>query len=70
MPKVMKECLHCSRDFETNTADIKRGYGKFCTRTCSSKYRETKKKGYDPLKVARNNFKRDNWLEQKYGVYE
>ena len=37
---VTQLCLHCNSSFETRTVDIKRGYGKFCSRTCSIVYRK------------------------------
>jgi hypothetical protein len=34
MSKVIKNCLHCNKEFETYAKYINRGHGKFCSRRC------------------------------------
>ena len=36
--KIERNCLFCSNKFKTSKAEVNRGYGKFCSRSCSSKY--------------------------------
>lgn len=33
-----KECLKCGNNFEVKNSEAKRGNGKFCSRSCASKY--------------------------------
>ncbi len=35
---VIKNCLYCHNIFEAKLSEVKRGYGKFCNRSCSSSY--------------------------------
>lgn len=36
---IKRNCIRCDKEFETRMSEIKRGYGKFCGRTCSSRHR-------------------------------
>jgi hypothetical protein len=38
-PKVKKQCLNCCKDILVFYADIERGRGKFCSRSCWDKYK-------------------------------
>lgn len=35
---MIKNCLHCNSEFEAKPSEIKRGFAKFCSRSCSSQY--------------------------------
>jgi len=37
MPKVPVTCQECGKKFETNQSDIKKGWGKYCSRACKNK---------------------------------
>lgn len=37
-PETVRECLECGEKFYAQLKEIRRGYGKFCTRSCSSTY--------------------------------
>jgi 5-methylcytosine-specific restriction endonuclease McrA len=43
MEKILKDCLNCSKKFETETRYITRGQGKFCSQSCSSSYAAKRK---------------------------
>ena len=43
MSKITKRCLECNSEFSTRQAEIDRGYGKFCSLSCSSKNHMKKK---------------------------
>ena len=36
---IPKNCLQCNKRFDARRVDVKRGHAKFCSRSCSSKYR-------------------------------
>lgn len=38
--KIKKDCKQCSTEFEARNADIKRGWGKFCSKSCKALYQE------------------------------
>jgi len=38
MTYELKNCLHCNTVFKAATKELKRGYGKFCSRSCGAKY--------------------------------
>ena len=35
--KIKKQCLFCTKEFETLQAEVNRGNGKFCSRSCRTK---------------------------------
>lgn len=37
--RVLKFCLQCKKEFETFHSEIKKGGGKFCSRSCATTYR-------------------------------
>ena len=39
MNTITKECLNCCQNFEAPSREVKRGNGKFCSISCSSKFR-------------------------------
>jgi hypothetical protein len=43
---MKKNCLECNQEFEAHVREVKRGNGKFCTISCSTKFaaKERKKK--------------------------
>ena len=43
------------------TADINRGWGLTCSKSCAAKKREKNRENYDVLKVKTNNMKRELW---------
>ena len=49
MKKVEKNCLWCGKAFLTYPCEIKKGGGKFCSRSCASTYRNTYN---NPAKLA------------------
>lgn len=46
---------------ENKNDNLKRGWGKCCSKSCAASLREKSKPGYDPERVARNNIRRANW---------
>ena len=49
MKTVTKTCLHCKSEFEAPVGEVKRGNGKFCCRSCSSRYTSRKRSEAKPL---------------------
>jgi len=47
---VEKECKWCGKLFTTRLAEIKRGYGKFCSRSCGATYRNLARRGVGSCK--------------------
>lgn len=45
MSLVDRKCAVCGKNFQARSADIDRGYGETCSRSCGSIKRETEKKG-------------------------
>lgn len=39
---VNRKCLHCKDRFIARTADVKRGWAKFCSKSCKAKHQETR----------------------------
>lgn len=49
MKTVTKTCLNCNTEFEALLREVKRGNGKFCCRSCSSKYAARQRAEAKPL---------------------
>lgn len=41
MPKVEAVCLWCGKTFLTHPCEVRKGGGKFCSRSCATTYRNT-----------------------------
>lgn len=52
MSTTTVSCLQCSVKFEADNKEINRGFGKFCTRSCSSAHSGKKKKKAQVSNVA------------------
>lgn len=48
MTTIKKNCLHCTKEFNTRSQDVKRGHGKFCSRKCSSDHNKGRKEIREP----------------------
>lgn len=46
MSKEKRNCEKCGEEFLAKTADVKRGWGRHCSKSCAAWKRE-KKKGFD-----------------------
>lgn len=56
-----RECDICKNIYTAKTADINRGWGLTCSKSCAAKKREKNRENYDVLKVKTNNMKRELW---------
>jgi len=55
----------CKKEYEAKEADVKRGWGLCCSKSCAATVREMKKPGYNPDRVAFNNIRRENWAADR-----
>lgn len=44
---VSKKCERCDKDIEVRQADINRGWGRFCSKSCKAK-KQAKRQFYTP----------------------
>ena len=58
---MKRKCDNCTQSYIAKEADIKRGWGLCCSKSCAASKREKSKPGYNPIRVAINNEKRENW---------
>ena len=58
---MLRKCDHCSNEYTARKADVKRGWGLCCTKSCAAKKREESKPSYNIDTVRRNNIRRANW---------
>lgn len=61
-----RKCDMCGRKYNADERNLKRGWGLCCSKSCAAKKRERAKPGYDPIRVAINNERRENWVDN-YG---
>ena len=57
---MKKACDNCGKEFNAKSSDLKRGWGRCCSKVCAASIREKSKQGYDPEKVKKNNELREN----------
>ena len=43
---VEKRCQFCKEKFLAKKADVKRGWGRFCSKSCKAKHQQKKRGGY------------------------
>lgn len=36
---MLRNCQHCGKQFKTKPSEVKRGFGKFCSRSCAGHYK-------------------------------
>lgn len=59
--KISKLCLHCGKSFYVHLSTIKKGYGKFCSASCRTTYRNIH---CNPAKQLEAKLKMSNWQKQ------
>lgn len=55
MGYIKRNCDHCSKPYNADERNVKRGWGKSCSKSCAASLREKSKPSYDPETVKRNN---------------
>ena len=53
-------CKYCDKKFQARPADIKRGWGKFCSKSCKAKEQEKRTGQYKKLTEEMAAMKRDS----------
>lgn len=64
-----RNCDVCSRNYNADERNIKRGWGLCCSKSCAAKKREKSKPGYSSERVQYNNHRRENWNEGRDNNY-
>jgi len=73
MSTTARACNNCNTQYQADNRNLKRGWGLTCSKRCAASLREKSKPGYNPKRVAANNFRRENWKvedENEYGVFK
>lgn len=73
MPAMLtRKCAQCKEEFQARAADVKRGWGKFCSKSCKAIKQENRTGQYAQLqrdRHYRNEFGGTPAYD-KYGEYE
>lgn len=72
MSIVDRKCQECKKPFQARSADVKRGWARFCSKSCKAKkqekrtgqYRELLNSGVDPRRD--NQLSRDERFEREH----
>lgn len=59
---MKRKCDNCGKQYTADDRNLKRGWGLCCSKSCAASKREKSKPGYNPIKVAINNERRENWV--------
>ena len=60
---IKRICDNCGKEYNADTRNLRRGWGRCCSKSCAAQFREKKKPGYNPERVARNNIRRECWTD-------
>ena len=63
--EIERHCDNCGCKYKADERNLKRGWGLCCSKSCAATKREKSKPGYDPLGVAINNERRENWATNR-----
>lgn len=58
---MKRKCDNCGKEYNAKEADVNRGWGLCCSKSCAASKREKNRPGYDPKTVEINNERRMNW---------
>ena len=58
---MKRKCDVCGKEYNADKRNLKRGWGLCCSKSCAAKKRERNKPGYNLMRVAINNERREMW---------
>jgi hypothetical protein len=58
MAMIKRNCDNCGKEYNADTRNLRRGWGRCCCKSCAAQLREKNKPGYNPERVAVNNARR------------
>lgn len=61
-----RPCDFCGRTYKVHARNYRRGWGRTCSKSCASYLRERARPDYDPVTVALNNERRNNWNNRNF----
>ena len=67
--KIERKCDNCGKTYNAETRDLKRGWGKCCSKKCAASLREKSKSNYNPERVKYNNIRRELWVENGKDIW-
>lgn len=66
---MRRNCDNCGEPYNADPRNLKRGWGLCCSKSCAAQKREKSKPGYNEDRVAMNNIRRENWVENGKEIY-
>ena len=60
-----RKCDNCKSEYSAKNADVMRGWGLCCSKSCAANKREKLKPGYNKKTVYSNNIRRANWNKDR-----
>lgn len=63
MAMIKRNCDNCGKEYNADTRNLRRGWGRCCCKSCAAQLREKNKPGYNPERVALNNARRECWTD-------
>lgn len=48
MGAIKRKCDNCGKEYNADTRNLRRGWGRCCCKSCAAQLREKKKPGYNP----------------------
>lgn len=53
MGAIKRKCDNCGKEYNADTRNLRRGWGRCCCKSCAAQLREKRKPGYNPKRIAR-----------------
>ena len=69
MGYIKRKCDNCGKEYMADERNLKRGWGLCCSKSCAAQKREKSKPNYNPERVAANNIRRANWVENGKDIW-
>lgn len=53
MGMIKRNCDNCGKEYNADTRNLRRGWGRCCCKSCAAQLREKNKPGYNPERGRR-----------------
>ena len=67
MAIIKRKCDNCGKEYNADTRNLRRGWGRCCCKSCAAQLREKKKERY-PLSYDGADF--DQWGDCEFGIHD
>lgn len=74
MAMIKRNCDNCGKEYNADTRNLRRGWGRCCCKSCAAKLREKNKPGYNPeperYPLSYDGADFDQWGDCEFGIHD